>query len=103
VCALIGLARAHGDAAVEQARAAALELDVISVSKIKSIVEKGTEKHPAQAAARHRQASDAAAQATAASAARFARDPRELATATGIRMQVLPGGRDSGVGGADQA
>jgi hypothetical protein len=94
VYTLIGLARAYGDAAVEQACAAALELDVISVSKIKSIVEKGTEKHAAQAAARHRQAGDAAA---GVKSARFARDPREFATATGIRMQVLPGGRDAAV------
>jgi Integrase core domain len=100
VYTLIGLARAYGDSAVEQACAAALELDVISVSKIKSIVEKGSEKHAAQAAARHRQAGEAAARATAA---RFARDPREFATATGVRMQVLPGGRDSAVPGADQA
>jgi transposase len=100
VYTLIGLARTYGDSAVEQACEAALELDVISVSKIKSIVEKGSETQAAQVAARHRQAGDAAARATAA---RFARDPREFATATGIRMQVLPGGRDGGVGGADQA
>jgi hypothetical protein len=100
VCTLIGLARAYGEAAVEQACAAALELDVISVSKIKSIVEKGSEKQATRAAARHRQAGEAAAGATAA---RFARDPREFATATGVRMQVLPGGRDSAVPGADQA
>jgi hypothetical protein len=100
VCALIGLARAYGDAVVDQACAAALDLDVISVSKIKSIVEKGTGNQAAQAAAGHRQAGDAAARATAA---RLARDPREFATATGIGMQVLPGGRDSAVPGADQA
>ena len=89
VYALIGLARTYGNDPVEQACAAALELDVISVAKIKSIVEKGTGKQAAQAAARSRQAGDAAARVTAA---RFARDPREFATATGVRMQVLPGG-----------
>jgi hypothetical protein len=94
VCTLIGLARTYGDDAVEQACAAALELDVISVAKIRSIVEKGTGRPAAQAAARHRQAGDAARTVTAA---RFARDPREFATATGVRMQVLPGG---GTGGA---
>jgi len=65
---------------------------VISVAKIKSIVEKGTGKQAAQAAARSRQASNAA---KAVTAARFARDPREFATATGVRMQVLPGGPDT--------
>jgi transposase len=89
VYTLIGLARTYGNDAVEQACAAALELDVVSVPKIRSIVEKGTGTQAAQAAARHRQAGDAARTVTAA---RFARDPREFATATGIRMQVLPGG-----------
>jgi transposase len=86
---LIGLCEKYGDAAVEQACAAALELDVISVGKIKSIVEKGTEKQAAAEAARQRQAGQAARKVTAA---RFARDPREFSTATGVRMQVLPGG-----------
>ncbi len=104
VYALIGLARTYGNDAVEQACAAALELDVISVAKIKSIVEKGTGRQAAQAAARSRQAGDAARKVTAA---RFARDPREFATATGIRMQVLPGGggpaAPAGSPGADGA
>ena len=95
VYALIGLCRTYGNDPVEQACAAALELDVISVAKIKSIVEKGTGKQAAQAAARSRQAGDAAARVTAA---RFARDPREFATATGVRMQVLPGGSDDASG-----
>ncbi len=92
VYALIGLARTYGSDPVEQACAAALELDVISVGKIKSIVEKGTGKQAAQAAARSRQAGDAARKITSA---RFARDPREFATATGVRMQVLPGSGDT--------
>src|SRR5579863_2633643 len=49
VYALIGLCRTYGSDPVEQACAAALELDVISVAKIKSIVEKGTGKQAAQA------------------------------------------------------
>jgi Mu transposase, C-terminal domain/Integrase core domain len=97
VYALIGLARTYGSDPVEQACAAALELDVISVGKIKSIVEKGTGKQAAQAAARSRQAGDAAGKVTAA---RFARDPREFATSTGVRMQVLPGGHDDDASGA---
>lgn len=96
VCTLIGLARTYGDDVVEQACAAALELDVISVAKIRSIVGKGTGKQAVRAAARARQAGEAAGKVTAA---RFARDPRESATATGIRMQVLPGGEEA----ADQA
>jgi hypothetical protein len=92
VYALIGLARKYGNGPVEQACAAALELDVISVGKIKSIVEKGTEAQAAQAAARAGQADAAARKVTAA---RFARDPREFATATGVTMRVLPGGTDA--------
>ncbi|MGH3228136.1 MAG: Mu transposase domain-containing protein, partial [Streptosporangiaceae bacterium] len=95
VYTLIGLARKYGDAAVEQACSAALDLDVISVAKIRSIVEKGTGAQAAHAAARARQAADAAGTVTAA---RFARDPREFATATGVRMQVLPGGEDAADG-----
>jgi transposase len=90
---LIGLCEKYGNDTVGQACAAALELDVISVAKIKSIVEKGTGKQAEQAAARERQASQAVRKVTGA---RFARDPREFATATGIRMQVLPGGNDPG-------
>ena len=92
VYTLIGLCRTYGNEPVEQACAAALELDVISVAKIRNIVEKGTGAQAAQAAARARRAGDAARQVIAA---RFARDPREFATATGVRMQVLPGGGTS--------
>ncbi len=86
VYALIGLARTHGDAAVDEACATALELDVVNVGKIKSMVEKGTGKHAAQEAARQAQAGAAAAKA------RFARDAREFATATGVSLHVLHGG-----------
>jgi transposase len=95
VYALIGLARTYGNGPVEQACAAALELDVISVGKIRSIVEKGTGAQAAQAAARARQADTAAGKVTAA---RFARDPREFATSTGVRMRVLPGGEENARG-----
>lgn len=93
VYALIGLARKYGNGPVEQACAAALELDVISVGKIRSIVEKGTGAQAARAAARAGQADAAARKVTAA---RFARDPREFATATGVTMRVLAGGNDAG-------
>jgi hypothetical protein len=93
VYTLIGLCRTYGNGPVEQACAAALELDVISVPKIRSIVEKGTGSQAERTAARVRQADEAAG---AVRAARFARDPREFATATGVRMQVLPGGETGG-------
>lgn len=86
VYALIGLARTHGDAVVDEACATALELDVVNVGKIKSMVEKGTGKHAAAEAARQAQAGAAAAKA------RFARDAREFATATGVSLHVLHGG-----------
>jgi transposase len=95
VYTLIGLCRKYGNGPVEQACAAALELDVISVPKIRSIVEKGTGAQAASAAARARQADAAARKVTAA---RFARDPREFATSTGVTMQVLPGGGDTARG-----
>ena len=86
VYALIGLARAHGDAAADAACATALELNVVNVTKIRSMLEKGTGKHAAAEAARHAQA------AAAAGKARFARDAREFATATGAVLHVLDGG-----------
>jgi hypothetical protein len=102
VYTLIGLARTYGNEPVEQACAAALELDVISVAKIRSIVEKGTGTQAAQAAARQGhtgqghtgqgQAGQGEGPAREAPAARFARDRREFATATGVQMQLLPGG-----------
>ena len=66
VYALIGLCRAYGSDPVEQGCAAALGLDVVGVAKIRWIVEKGTGKQVAQAAARSRQAGDAARTVTAA-------------------------------------
>ncbi len=85
VYALIGLARTYGDATADQACATALELGVVNVGKIKSMLEKGTG-GAAREAARHAQA------AAAAGRARFARDAREFATATGVSLHVLDGG-----------
>jgi transposase len=67
---LLGLARRHGDQAVNAACGKALEVDVISVTKIASMLEKGT--GGAAAAPQTRPAATAAA--------RFARDPGEYAT-----------------------
>jgi hypothetical protein len=62
---------------------------VISVSKIKAMVEKGTEAQAPQVAATARRASQAA---STVRASRFARDPGEFATATGVTLRVVPGG-----------
>ena len=90
VYALIGLCRTYGNGpGSSRRRAAALELDVGSVVKIRSMVEKGTGAQAERTTTRARQAD-----ATAGTdlGARFARDLREFATATGVQMRVLPGG-----------
>jgi len=77
---LVGLAKRYGPAAAEAACARALDVDVINVSKIESMLVNATEKNQA-------------VQAPApAGTGRFARDPAEYATATGIRLQVVDGG-----------
>lgn len=63
---LLGLARRYGDEPVDTACGQALELDVVSVTKIASMLERGT--------------APATARPVAATAARFARDPGEYAT-----------------------
>jgi len=78
---LIGLAKRYGAAAAEAACARALDVDVINVSKIESMLKNATEKNAAPAPA-----------AVPAGAGRFARDPAEYATATGVRLQVVDGG-----------
>ena len=80
---LVGLAKRYGPAAAEAACARALDVDVINVSKIESMLVNATEKNPAVQAA-----------AAPAGTGRFARDPAEYATATGVRLQVLDGGSD---------
>ena len=82
---LIGLAKRYGAEAAGAACSRALDVDVINVSKIESMLKNATEKAPA-----------AAGRAAAASGGhgRFARDAAEYATATGIRLQVMPGGGD---------
>ena len=79
---LAGLARRYGPAAAEAACARALDVDVVSVSKIESMLKNATEKN-------------AAAVPAAVPAGRFARDPAEYATATGVRLQVVDGGSRS--------
>jgi transposase len=67
---LLGLARRYGDTAVNSACGKALDVDVISVTKIASMLERGTENHPPPPP-----------RPAAAAGARFARDPGEYATA----------------------
>lgn len=112
VYALIGLCKTHGDEKVGQACAAALELDVISVAKIRSIVEKGTQAEAARLAEQARKASAAGRRVRQARAARFARDPAEFAAGpagtsgapgdgAGAGQEALPGLDD--LGGHGQA
>ena len=73
---LLGLARRYGDGPVDTACAKALEFDVISVTKIASMLEKATENTPAPLPA---------ATATAGTA-RFARDPAEHRNGTQLAL-----------------
>jgi hypothetical protein len=66
---LLGLARRYGDQAVDTACGKALEVDVVSVTKIASMLQRATENNPGPAP-----------RPAAAGAARFARDPGEYAT-----------------------
>ena len=77
---LVGLAKRYGPAAAEAACARALDVDVINVSKIESMLVNATEKNTAVQAA------------ATAGTGRFARDPAEYATATGVLLQVVDGG-----------
>ena len=80
---LIGLAKRYGAGAADAACSRALDVDVINVSKIESMLKNATERAPA-----------AAGLAVTAGGGRFARDPAEYATATGVRLHVVAGGND---------
>jgi len=82
---LIGLAKRYGAAAAEAACSRALDVDVVNVSKIESMLKNATETNTAAVPA-----------AVPAGAGRFARDPAEYATATGVRLQVVDGGPGGG-------
>jgi len=69
---LLGLARRYGDEAVNTACGKALDVDVVSVTKIASMLERGTAATPTPTA-----------RPAAATVTRFARDPGEYATARG--------------------
>jgi len=70
----------------------ALDVDVIDVSKIESMLKNATEKAPAAAGL---------AAAASGGRGRFARDAAEYATATGIRLRVVPGGDPATAAGGE--
>jgi hypothetical protein len=83
---LLGLAKRYGSGPVDTACGRALELDVVSVTKIASMLERATENTPAPPAR--------AAQAMPA--ARFARDAAEYRPARPVQLTLLDGGLDGG-------
>lgn len=83
---LQGLVRRYGPGPVEAACTRSLDLDVVSVTKIASMLEKAVE--------REQPALPAAAGAPAgAPMGRFARDPAEYATTDRAQLTLIPGGR----------
>jgi transposase len=80
---LLGLARRYGDTAVDTACGKALEVDVISVTKIASMLEKGIDGGSAPQP-----------RPTATAAARFARDPGEYATGR-ARLRLVDDATDN--------
>jgi hypothetical protein len=76
---LLGLARRYGDTAVNTACGRALQVDVISVTKIASMLERAAENAPVPAP-----------RPAAAGTARFARDPAEYATGRAQLRLVHP-------------
>lgn len=94
---LLGLARRHGERAVDVACGKALEVDVISVQKIASMLDRAAANLPAPPA-----------RPAAATTARFARDPGEYATSRPLRpvakrtarpaqLRLVTGGEGEGV------
>jgi transposase len=75
---LLGLARRYGPGPVDTACQRALDVDVISVTKIASMLEKATENMPVPP------------RPAAAPAARFARDPAEYRP---VQLTLIPGGK----------
>ena len=88
---LIGLAKRYGAEAAEAACGRALDVDVINVSKIESMLKNATEKAPAAAGLA----------AASGGCGRFARDAAEYATATGVRLRVVPGGDPATAAGGE--
>jgi transposase len=83
---LLGLARRYGDQAVNTACGKALEVDVISVTKIASMLDRATAGDPVPPP-----------RPAATTTGRFARDPGEYATGR-ARLRVVGSGDDPGTG-----
>jgi transposase len=77
VCRLLGLARRYGPGPVDTACGRALELDIVSVTKIASMLEKAAENTPPPP------------RPAVAAAARFARDPAGYRP---VQLTLIPGG-----------
>ena len=81
---LLGLVRRYGPVPVETACSRSLDLDVVSVAKIASMLEKACEREQPVLPA-----------AAGASTGRFARDPGEYATRARAQLTLIPGGTSS--------
>jgi len=81
---LLGLVRRYGPGPVETACSRSLDLDVVSVAKIASMLEKAIEREAPVLPA-----------AAGASTGRFARDPEEYATGSRAQLTLIPGGPKS--------
>jgi len=84
---LLGLVRRYGPGPVETACTRSLDLDVVSVAKIASMLEKAIE--------REQPVLPAAAGAPGSPAGRFARDPAEYATRATTQLTLIPGGANA--------
>jgi len=81
---LLGLVRRYGPGPVETACSRSLDLDVVSVTKIASMLDKATERDQPKLPA-----------AAGSPSGRFARDPGEYAMRGGTQLTLIPGGRDA--------
>ena len=81
---LVGLVRRYGPGPVETACTRSLDLDVVSVSKIASMLEKATERQAPVLPC-----------PVGAPTGRFARDPAEYATHATTQLTLIPGGANA--------
>ncbi len=79
---LLGLVRRYGPGPVDTACSRALDLDVVSVSKVSSMLAKAAENQPTTLPT------------PGPATGRFARDPAEYATSRPIQLTLIPGGLD---------
>ncbi|MFI7068643.1 IS21 family transposase [Kribbella sp. NPDC050124] len=84
---LLGLVRRYGPAPVETACSRSLDLDVVSVTKIASMLDKATERDKPVLPA-----------AAGSPTGRFARDPGEYTMRGGVQLTLIPGGASGAAG-----